>query len=64
MMKSDIYTNAINNSIESIHMKQRTMGLAFVLKSREAKDRRIELQFKNTLNELPRDASIMAARLS
>ena len=28
--------------------KQRTMGLTFVLKSREAKDRRIESQFKNT----------------
>ena len=58
MMKSDIYTNAIN-SIESIHMKQRTMGLglAFVLKSREAKDRHIELQFKNGLNELLGDAS-------
>ena len=38
-------------------MKQRTMGLTFVLKSREAKGRRIESQFKNTLNELLGDAS-------
>jgi hypothetical protein len=43
--------------VENIHMKQRTMGLTFVLKSREAKDRRIESQFKNTLNELLVDAS-------
>jgi hypothetical protein len=31
--------------------------MTFVLKSREAKDRRIESQFKNTLNELLGDAS-------
>jgi hypothetical protein len=43
--------------VESVHMKQRTMGLTFVLKSRETKDRRIESQFKNTLNELLGDAS-------
>lgn len=42
---------------KNVHMKQRTMGLNFVLKSREAKDRRIESQFKNTLNELLGDAS-------
>jgi hypothetical protein len=51
MMKGDIYTNTIN-SMEDIHMKQRTMGLTFILESREAKDRHIESQFKNTLNEL------------
>jgi hypothetical protein len=43
--------------VENVHMKQRTMGLTFVLKSREAKDRRIESQFKNTLNETFGDAS-------
>lgn len=43
--------------VESVHMKQRAMGLTFVLKSREAKDRRIESQFKDTLNELLGDAS-------
>lgn len=43
--------------VENVHMKQRTMGLNFVLKSREAKDRRIESQFKNTLDELLGDAS-------
>ena len=43
--------------VENVHMKQRTMGLTFVLKSREAKDRRIESQFKNTLDETLGDAS-------
>ena len=38
-------------------MKQRIIGLTFVLKSREEKDRRIDSQFKNTLNELLGDAS-------
>lgn len=43
--------------VEKVHMKQRTMGLTFVLKSREAKDRYIESQLKNTLNEILGDAS-------
>ena len=43
--------------VENVHMKQRTMGRTFALKSREAKDMRIESQFKNTLNEILGDAS-------
>ena len=42
--------------VENIHMKQRTAGLTIVLKSREAKDKRIESQFKNTLTEHLGDA--------
>lgn len=38
-------------------MKQRIISLTFVLKSRGEKDRRIDSQFKNTLNELLGDAS-------
>jgi hypothetical protein len=49
--------------VENIHMKRRTMGLSFVLKSREAKDRRIESQFKNTLNELLGDASYYGSEI-
>ncbi len=49
--------------VENIHMKQRTMGLTFVLKNREAKDRRIESQFKNTLNELLGDASYYGSEI-
>ena len=43
--------------VENIHMKQRTMGLTFVFKSRDVKDRRIESLFKNTLTEILGDAS-------
>ncbi len=43
--------------VENIHMKRRIMGLSFVLKSREAKDRWIESHFKSALNELLGDAS-------
>jgi hypothetical protein len=49
--------------VENIHMKRRTMGLSFVLKSREAKDRRIESQIKNTLNELLGDASYYGSEI-
>ena len=38
--------------VESIHMKQRKMAIPFVLKSRNAKDRHIESNFKNFLEEL------------
>ena len=38
-------------------MKQRIISLTFVLKSRGEKDRRIDSQFKNTLNGLLGDAS-------
>jgi hypothetical protein len=62
MMKGDIYTNTIN-SMEDIHMKQRTMGLTFILESREAKDRHIESQFKNTLNELLEDVSYYGSEI-
>lgn len=49
--------------VENIHMKQRTMGLTFVLKSREAKGRRIESQFKNTIMSFQEMPPVMAARL-
>jgi hypothetical protein len=43
--------------VENIHMKQRQMGVAFALKTRYAKDRHIESQFKNALDELLSDTS-------
>ena len=43
--------------VESIHMKQRMMGVTFAIKTRDAKDRYIDSNFKNTLNELLSDAS-------
>ena len=43
--------------VEEIHMKARMMGDVFAIKTREAKDRYIDSNFKNTLSELTSDAS-------
>lgn len=43
--------------VENIHMKQRMMGVTFSIKTREAKDRYIDSQFKNSLDELLSDAA-------
>jgi hypothetical protein len=42
-------------SMENIHMKQKMMGITFAIKSREAKDRYLDSQFKNALDELYAD---------
>jgi hypothetical protein len=39
-------------SMENIHMKQKMIGVTFAIKSREAKDRYLDSQFKNALDEL------------
>jgi hypothetical protein len=41
--------------VENIHMKQRDMAIPFVLKNRNAKDRHIESNFKNFLEEISYD---------
>ena len=41
--------------VETIHMKQRMMGITFSIKTREAKDRYIDSNFKNSLEELSTD---------
>jgi hypothetical protein len=41
--------------VENIHMKQRNMAISFALKNRDAKDRHIESNFKNFLEELSYD---------
>jgi hypothetical protein len=41
--------------VENIHMKKRMMGMPFSIKSRDAKDRYIESNFKNVLAELSSD---------
>jgi len=43
--------------VENIHMKQRMMGLTFAIKTREAKDRYVDSQFKNALAELLADTA-------
>jgi hypothetical protein len=41
--------------VENIHLKRRLMGTAFAIKTREAKDKYIYSNFKNTLAELHSD---------
>jgi hypothetical protein len=41
--------------VENIHMKQRNMAVSFALKNRDAKDRHIDSNFKNFLEELSYD---------
>jgi len=41
--------------VENMHMKRRMMGTAFAIKTREAKDKYIYSNFKNTLAELHSD---------
>ena len=43
------------NMVETIHMKQRMMGVTFSIKTREAKDRYFDSNFKNFLEELSTD---------
>ena len=38
--------------MENIHMKRNMMGVTLAIKGREAKDRYLDLQFKNALDEL------------
>jgi hypothetical protein len=49
--------------VEQIHMKARMMGVSFAIKTREAKDRYIDANFKNTLSELVSDASVYGTEL-
>ena len=41
--------------VENIHMKRRNMAISFALKNRDAKDRHIESNFKNFLEEISYD---------
>lgn len=60
---SEVLTNrpALNDRfiemVERVHMKQRMAGVAFAMKTREAKDRYIDSQFKNALDELLSDSA-------
>jgi hypothetical protein len=43
--------------VENIHMKKRMMGVTFAIKTREAKDKYVDSQFKNALDELLADTA-------
>lgn len=50
--------------VEQIHMKARMMGATFAIKTRDAKDRYIDANFKNTLSELISDASVYGTEIA
>jgi hypothetical protein len=50
--------------VETVHMKQRMMGVAFAIKTREAKDRYLDSQFKNAFDELLGDAAKYGAAIA
>jgi hypothetical protein len=47
--------NLFIEMVENIHMKQMMMAVPFSIKSREAKDKYIDSNFRNTLSELSSD---------
>jgi hypothetical protein len=57
LLDNDSLNDGFISMVEQVHMKQRLMGTVFAIKTREAKDRYIDSNFKNTLSELTSDAS-------
>jgi hypothetical protein len=57
LLDNDLLNDKFIAMVEEIHMKSRMMGVTFAIKTREAKDRYIDANFKNTLNEISADAS-------
>ena len=50
--------------VEQVHMKQRMTGVTFSIKTREAKDRYVDSQLKNALDELLADAANYGAEIA
>lgn len=50
--------------VEKIHMKDRLMGVRFSTKSREAKDRYIDANIKNTISELSTEIKNYGAEIA
>lgn len=50
--------------VEKIHMKDRLMGVRFSIKSREAKDRYIDANIKNTISELSTEIKNYGAEIA
>lgn len=57
LLDNDLLNDRFIAMVEEIHMKSRMMGVTFVIKNRDAKDRYIDANFKNTLSEISADAS-------
>jgi hypothetical protein len=57
LLEDSMLDNQFIETIERIHMRARLAGTGFVIKTREAKDRHIESQFKNNIEELLADSA-------
>ena len=57
LLDNDLLNDRFIAMVEEIHMKSRMMGVTFAIKTREAKDRYIDANFKNTLSEISADTS-------
>lgn len=55
LLSNTTINDSFIDMVENIHMKKRMSGITFVIKSREAKDKYIYSNFKNTLAELHSD---------
>jgi hypothetical protein len=63
LMDNEELNNEFISMVEDIHMKARMMGVTFAMKTREAKDRYIDANFKNTISELQADASVYGTEI-
>ena len=57
LLDNEALNDRFIDMVEQIHMKSRMMGTTFAIKTREAKDRYIEGNFRNTLSELGSDTA-------
>jgi hypothetical protein len=55
LLSNPVLDSSFIEMVEYIHMKKRAIGTVFALRTREAKDKYISSNFKNTLEELHSD---------
>jgi hypothetical protein len=60
---NELLNNEFISMVEDIHMKSRMMGITFALKTREAKDKYIDANFKNTISELQADMFVYGSEI-
>ena len=63
LLDNKLLNDEFISMVEQIHMKARVMGTVFAIKTRDAKDRYIDSNFKNTLWELTSDASVYGTEI-
>lgn len=64
LLDDSVLNDEFISLVEDIHMRARMIGTTFVIKTRKAKDRYIDSNFKNTLSELISDASVYGTEIA